>query len=206
MSLTPGNIRGIFPHLVLLAIFAGAITLPQTAFATITNQSNEKVEIEIKRQDGSVRQHSLNPRQSIALPQDAVHLRVLKRSSFGDEVIKVKVIEPNGEASFIKKAGGELVIGEKKEGEETSLEAPQATNNGNIAVILIASVTDGSSKSIVLNPKQTAKLPKDTVQVQAKLRVTMQGDESVKVVIALVNGDKKDLLADGAVVRLDEKN
>jgi hypothetical protein len=192
---------GLFTLLGLLLTLA----FNALARAEITNEGNGSVTVEVSRKNQGPQISMLSPGQSIALPSDATEI-IAPAKGRGDELIKVKVTEKNGRIGYLTELGGRYILG-REEDEETApvLTEGEVVNDGNISVDMAVRRKGNLLPEIrALHVGQPVAIPADTVEVELLSNRFLRGDEIIRVVVLMPDGNKQTIESLGAKAKLAE--
>jgi hypothetical protein len=186
-----------------------AAALAPMAGATITNDGNDAVMLEIKKESGFTEQITLYPDQFVGIPDQATEIKVVGRSlqARGDEKISVKIADPAGTSVTLKQYGQSYVLGTPIDAAAATVDLKAGTvkNKGNVIVDLEITHLSGEIDRKDLYLGQVLALPKDVVEVKVVANARMRGDEIVKVEIRMPDGELVNLSGPGASAKLKDR-
>lgn len=197
-----------FCRLSLLAAALLALAVP--AWAGVTNEGNDAVEVLFEKNSGSSEQRGLFPGQSVVIPEGTVSvaLRARGSGSRGDEKINVKIVEPSGTITHLKQYGATHRLGKQPDaaGGDTILKMGRLTNVGNINVNVAIRTSDGLSNMRELFIGQPLILSKNTIEVEVLSDKILRGDEIVKVSVLMPDGEQIEISGLGGKATLKEES
>lgn len=189
--------RIAFFSAILLSLMAGL------AQATVTNQSTDAVIIEFAKENRSFITATVNPNQSVMIPEDAIRLRAMPRSArYGDETIKITIEEIEGKTIVLYNYDQWHEVGNTQRTKRTTKlpDYPFAINNSNVTTEVVVTKTNGVTRIFAIYPEQTAALPKDSNEIMIRANNRLWGDEIFNVDIVFPTGIVKNLNAPGRKV------
>lgn len=180
------------------------------AFANVTNEGNDAVQIKVYRANGFSQFYTLYPGQSIAIPDKSTRLELEPRSSGarGDESIKVKVVLDDGSEIVLDGYGQSCQLDKPPDTEEASkvkLQYGKIMNRGNNVVTVDVKDDKNLVNRRVIYPGQPLAVAPDTVEVTVVNNGLLRGDEIVKVQVILPDGEDITITSVGGVAKMKKE-
>lgn len=164
------------------------VMLAGSAFASVANEGNEAVQIEITKAAGGALKSMLYPGQSLSLPEDAVKVQVFPWfSARGDEEFSVKIVEPDGTETYLTKSGDSREIGSLQPQAALTQKA-QVENQSNIALMIEIKKKGASPARVRLFPGDVVALSDDDLEVSIPREGRLWGDEKVMIEVKKKDG------------------
>ena len=197
-------------QLILGILSAVSIFLASSpAFATIKNESNVAVQVEILQKDEEPKKITVYPGQSDKLPENATQVTVLPTTVLrGDEIIKVKIAQSEGVNTYIKKIGEPLILDGKQKAEENKNASSYAKiiNAGNVALNLILTQKNNNTQTREILPGQSLNIsPAEFTSIQTSSKTSLRGDENVLLKVTLPSGEAKQISGIGEKISFKKK-
>lgn len=178
------------------------------AWAGVTNEGNDAVQIEINRKSGYSQRINLYPGQSETLPDDATSIKIVPRGfgARGDESIMIKIVENNGNEGELDKYGQTYVLN-RLEDEEAEIVFKQGsmTNTGNIVIDVTMTNRKGFTQKRTLYIDQSYAIPKDIYEVRVLSNRRLRGDERINLKVSMPDGVEHNITTLGGIARIEEE-
>ena len=152
--------------------------------------------------DGRSVNRSVYPGQTEIIPDNAKEITILPLGSvFGDEEIKVTIIEADGKKKTVKNFGKTVKLGEKEEKNENAV-IPKVTNSSNVSVGIVFQRKNGKpSTPKKLNNNQTFSLPNDVEWVQVVPDGRVWGDEKIEIKVTMLDDSAETISRFGGIIK-----
>lgn len=183
------------------------LTLPQ-AWAGVTNEGNEAVQIEINRKSGFSQRINLYPGQSETLPDDATSVKIIPRGfgARGDENLMVKIVESSGNIGELDKYGQTWILNRIDDEEAEIVFKPgNMTNVGNIVIDVSMINRKGFTQKRTLYIDQSYTVPKDIYEVRVLSNRRLRGDERINLKVVMPDGVEHSITTLGGIARIEEE-